>query len=66
MRRLALMPPLRGGGVEADEVQGDVFQNGEIMSCIASTGAHLIVGKGHIHTPVQAIFNAPVRPNRPR
>ena len=51
---------LSGSRVEADEVQGNVFQDCEVMSSMAGTGTHLIVSKGDIHTPMQAIFDTPM------
>lgn len=51
-------------GVKADEIQGDVLENGEVMGCVAGTGTHLVVGESDIHAPVQAVFHRPMRPNR--
>jgi len=51
-------------GVKADEIQGDVFENGEVVGRVTATGTHLVVGKGDVHAPVQAVFNRPMRPNR--
>ena len=56
-----LMPPLARLWVKADEIEGDVFQDGKIVGCMASTGTHLIVGEGDIHAPVQLVLDAPVR-----
>ena len=47
-------------GIETNEVEGDVFQDGKIVSGVAGTGAHLIIGEDDIHAPMQAIFNCPV------
>ena len=49
--------------VKADEVKGDVFENGQVMGGVPGTGAHLVVGEGDIHAPVQSIFHGPMRPN---
>ena len=35
-------------GVEADQVQGDVFEDGEIVRGMAGAGAHLVV-EDNIH-----------------
>ena len=51
-------------GIQADEIQGEVFENGEVMGSVAGTGTHLVVGEGDIHAPVQAVFHRPMRPNR--
>lgn len=50
-------------GIEADEVEGEVFEGGEIMSGVAGTGAHLVIGKGDIHAPVELVFDGPVLTN---
>ena len=36
IRRLALMPPFRSMGAEADEVQGNVLECGEIVGVVES------------------------------
>ena len=46
-----------------DEIEGDVFENGEVMGCVPGTGAHLVVGEGDIHAPVQRVLDTPVRPD---
>lgn len=47
-------------GIEADEVHGDVLEDGEVVSGMAGAGAHLVVGKGHIHAPVQTVLDRPM------
>lgn len=49
-------------GVDADEVEGDVLADGQIMR---GTRTHLLVGKDDIHTPAEAILDAPMRAGRP-
>lgn len=60
MRRRALMPPLRLDRVESDQVEGDVFEDGEVMGGMAGTGPHLVIGKGDVHAPVQLILHGPM------
>lgn len=40
-----------------------MLQDGEIVSGMAGAGAHLIVGEGHIHAPMQAVLHGPMRPH---
>jgi len=42
---------LARNGIDADEVHGDVFEDGEIVSGMAGTGAHLVIGEDHVHAP---------------
>ena len=42
------------------------LRDGEIVGGMAGAGTHLIVGEGHVHAPVQAVLDAPMRPNRSR
>jgi len=37
--------------VKADEVQGDVFEHGEVVGGMAGASTHLIVGEDNIHAP---------------
>ena len=51
------------GRIEADEVKGDVLEDGEVMCGMLGTGAHLIIGEGDVHAPMQAILDRPMGPN---
>ena len=42
-------------GIETNEVEGNVFQDGQVVSGVAGTGAHLIIGESHVHPPVQTV-----------
>ena len=46
--------------VESDQVEGDVFEDGEVMGGMAGTGPHLVIGKGDVHAPVQLILHGPM------
>lgn len=61
----AVMPPFAQEVIEADEIEGDVLEHGKVMSGMADTGAHLIVGKSGIQTPMQTVLDNPVRPYCP-
>lgn len=50
-------------GIEADEVEREVLEDGEVMRGMLSPGAHLIIGKSDVHAPMQAILHRPVRAN---
>jgi hypothetical protein len=47
-------------GVETDEVEGELFEDGEIMGGIVGAGAHLVVSEDDVHAPVEAILDVPV------
>ena len=44
-------------GVETDEVEGEVLEDGEVMCGMLGTGPHLIIGEGDVHAPTQAILD---------
>jgi hypothetical protein len=46
--------------IEPDEIEGDVFEHGQVVSCGPGAGAHLVVVEGYIHGPVQAVLDGPV------
>jgi hypothetical protein len=50
-------------GVEAEEEESELFEDGEVMGGIVSAGAHLIVVEDDIHAPVEAILDMPVLSN---
>ena len=52
---------LSGGGVKANEIGGEVLQHSEIVSGMTAASAHLVIGEGDIHAPMQAVLHAPVR-----
>ena len=43
--------------IHADQIQGELFQRGQIMRGVACAGAHLVVVEGNIHAPMQAILH---------
>jgi hypothetical protein len=43
--------------INADEVEGDVFEDGKVVGGMTGTGAHLIVGEDDIHAPMQAVLH---------
>jgi hypothetical protein len=47
-------------GVEAKEVEGELFEDGKVMSGIMGTSAHLVVSEDDIHAPVKAVLDMPV------
>ena len=53
-------------GIETDEVEGDVFEQGQVMSGVFAAGAHLVVVEDHVHDPVQAVLHRPVGDRRAR
>ena len=53
----ATFPP---DGGETQEVQDEVTQDGEVLSGVIGTSAHLVIAKDHVHAPVQTVFDAPV------
>ncbi len=50
-------------GIEANKVQGDVLQNREIVCGMAGADAHLVIGEDDVQATVQAVLDAPVRPD---
>src|SRR5579859_2912485 len=50
--------------VQADQVEGNLFEHRQIVSSMATAGAHLVVLEDHLYTPVQAVLNRPVRSYR--
>ena len=50
-------------GIETDEVEGEVLEDGEVMCGMLGTGPHLIIGEGDVHAPMQAILDRPVCTN---
>jgi hypothetical protein len=57
---LDLEAPFPLGWGEAQEVQDELTQDGEVLSGVIGTGAHLVIAKDHVHAPVQTVFDAPV------
>jgi hypothetical protein len=47
--------------VQSDEIEGDVSEHGQVVSRCLGTSTHLVVVEGHIHAPVQAVLDGPVR-----
>lgn len=43
-------------------LQSNVLQDGEIVSGMAGTGTHLVVGEGDVYAPVQADLDSKPRP----
>ena len=50
-------------GIEANEVEREVLEDGEVMGGVSGPGAHLIVGESHIHAPMQAVLDRPMGAN---
>ncbi len=44
----------------ADEIQDDMTEDGEVMRGVTDAGAHLVIAKDDIHAPVQAVLHPPV------
>jgi len=47
-------------GSKAQEVQDELAQDGEILSGMIGTSAHLVVAKDDLPASMQAVFDAPV------
>jgi hypothetical protein len=48
------------GGVEAEEVEGELFEDGEVMGGMEGASAHRIVGEDDVRAPVKAVLDVPV------
>ncbi len=51
------------GGFLAQKIEGEVAQEGEIAGRVSHTDTALILTKGHIQDPMDAVLNAPVLTN---
>ena len=47
-------------GIETNQVEGNVPKHSQVMSGVAGTGTHLIVGEDDIQAPMQAVLDSPV------
>ena len=43
-----------------DQIQGDGPLDGEVLGAVADANAEIILGEGHVHHPVAAVFDRPV------
>lgn len=51
--------------VKTNEVDDELLEDGQIVSGVAGSGAHLIVGKDDIHAPMETVLDRPVLTNHP-
>ena len=49
---------------KADEIQGDMTEDGEVVGGVTGAGAHLVIAKDDIHAPVEAVLHPPVLADR--
>ena len=52
--------PFAFDGIEADEVEGDVLENRQVMRSVSCPDAYPIIGESDIHALGQAIFHRPM------
>jgi hypothetical protein len=51
------------GGVEVEEVEGELFEDGEIMGGMVGMSAHRVVGEDDVPAPVEAVLDVPALPD---
>jgi len=61
---LGLEAALARLGIQANQVQRQSLEDGQVMPRISRAGAHLIITKGNVQAPVQLILHAPVLADR--
>jgi hypothetical protein len=58
--RLVSLFRLRAAPGSPDQVEGHVFDGGEVGWCVIGADAALVVAESHIHDPVQAVLDHPM------